>query len=142
MATSSEGDEERLYDQFPAGADSGFGPDQGFNSWVRLNDENLFTEEARKDPAVRAFLDAPFSVNAARFKSSYREAEYFVHKPHKAMGGQVPGIEGRVAGFPEEPRIVTLVVNHERTLARHIIYAMVIEDGGIAGQMIYKQDLG
>jgi len=141
-------DEDKLYDQFPAGADSPmpggpFGPEQGFNEWVRINDESHFTDEAKAHPAIRAFLDAPFSVNFAQFKSSHREAEYFVHKPHLVMGGEVEGIVGRVAGFPTspvKPRIATLVVNHELTLARHVTKAIVIEDGKLAGQMIHKEE--
>lgn len=136
--------EEKLYDQFPAGADEGFGPDQGFNTWVKVNDESLFTDEARAQPAVRAFLDAPFSVNFVQFKSSHREAEWFLHKPHRAMAeGGVEGILGGVAGFPAtNPRIATLVINHERTLAKFITRSLVIEDGAQAGQMIHKQDDG
>jgi hypothetical protein len=135
-------DEEELYDRFPRGADEGNGPEQGFNTWVQINDPGLFTEEARQHPAVRAFLEAPFSVNYAQFKSSHREAEYFIHKPHKAMSGQVDGIVGTVAGFPEKPRIATLVINHEMSLARHITRALVIEDGAAAGQLIHKEDDG
>jgi hypothetical protein len=131
--------EEDLYDQFPVGAENDFGPAQGFNTWVRVNDETLFTEEALSNPAVRAFVDAPFSVNFAQFKSSYRETEYFLHKPHKAMSGQVEGIEGSVAGIPEEPRISTLVVNHERSLAWKVTRSMVVEDGAVAGQIIHKE---
>lgn len=139
----SDFDEEALYDQFPRGADHGFGPAEGFNSWVRLNDPGLFTEDALKNPVIQAFLDAPFSVNYAQFKSSHRESEYFLHKPHKAMDGQVNGIEGRVAGFPKEnPRIATLVLNHERTLARFITRSLTIEDGAAAGQMIHKEAEG
>ena len=148
--------EERLYDQFPSGADSPmpggpFGPEQGFNEWVQVNDERWFTDEAKAKPAVRAFLDAPFSVNFAQFKSSHREAEWFLHKPHRAMTeGGVDGIIGGVARFPvSDPhkpdpkrRIATLVINHDLTLARHVTKAIVIEDGKQAGQMIYKEDDG
>jgi len=141
--------EEKLYDQFPAGADEGFGPDQGFNTWVRVNDPSLFTDEAKELPAIRAFLgldrdDAPFlSVNFAQFKSSYRETEWFLHKPHRAMAGDAKtGIQGAVDGFPANPRIATLVINHDRTLARHVTKSIVIEDGKQAGQMIYKEDDG
>jgi len=145
--------EDDLYDQFPKGAESPYdggpyGPDQGFNTWVRVNDESLFTDAAKEHPAIRAFLgldrddDAPFfSVNFAQFKSSHRENEYFLHKPHKAMAGQVDGINGTVAGIPENPRIATLVINHEQTLAKHVTKALVIEDGKQAGQMIYKEEL-
>lgn len=131
--------EEDLYDEFPRGAENGFGPDEGFNTWVHINDEGLFTEEALSNPAVRAFVDAPFSVNYAQFKSSYRETEYFIHKPHKAMSGQVEGIEGTVVDFPPDPRISTLVMNHERALAWRITRSLTIEDGSAAAQLIHKE---
>ena len=131
--------EEQLYDQFPRGDENEFGPDQGFNTWVRVNDEGLFTEEALANPAVRAFVDAPFSVSYAQFKSSHREAEWFIHKPVKAMSGQVEGIQGSVADLPDEPRISTLVLNHELSLAWWITRAMVVEDGRVAGQLIHKE---
>lgn len=132
-------DPRELYDQFPAGAEEGFGPEEGFNRWRRINDEGLFTDEARSDPVIRAFLDAPFTVNYAQFKSSVREAEYFIHLPVEAMTGQVEGIEGRVENMPDDPRIGTLVINHHNSLARMITRSMVIEDGQEAGQIIHKQ---
>jgi hypothetical protein len=138
----SDFNEEDLYDQFPAGADDGFGPDEGFNTWVRLNDESLFTPEALAIPAIRAFVDAPVAVTYAQFKSSHRETEYFIHKPHRAMSGQVDGIEGKVEGVSgDEPRtrISTLVMNHERTLAWLITRSIVISGDGAAGQLIHKQ---
>ncbi|HYN47978.1 MAG TPA: hypothetical protein VER83_03880 [Candidatus Nanopelagicales bacterium] len=134
--------EDELYDQFPAGASEGFGPREGFNTWIRVNDASLFTAEALADPAIRAFVEAPFAVTFAQFKSSHRESEYFVHKPHLAMTGQVDGIEGAVEGLSgDDPRtpIATLVFNHERTLARLITRSIVISDGGVAGQIIAKQ---
>ena len=136
-----EFNEDDLYDQFPAGESDGSGHAEGFNTWKRLNDASLFTEEALSDPAVRAFVDAPFHVTFAQFKSSHRETEYFIHKPHLAMTGQVGGIDGIVEHISgDEPRIATFVVNHERTLARFITRSIVIsDDGGSAGQIIHKQ---
>lgn len=128
-----------LYDQFPRGTEEGVGPEQGFNRWVRINDERLFTEEARSDPVIEQFLRAPFSVSYAQFKSSVREAEYFIHLPVDAMTGKVEGIEGRVENMPDDPRIGTLVINHHNSLARMITRSMVIEDGQDAGQIIHKQ---
>lgn len=128
-----------FYDQFPRGADEGFGPDQGYNTFVQINDPELFTPEARERPEIRALLEAPFSLTFVMLKSSHREAEYYLHLPHEAMAGRVPGIVGRVSGFPEAgPRIGTYVINHDATLAKSIMYAMVIENGAQAGQMIYK----
>ena len=135
---SDEFDEDAKYDEFPPGAEQGFGPEQGYNRWVRLNDERWFTEEARSDPVIRQFLNAPVSVNDAQFKSSHREAEYFVHKPDRAMRGEVEGIEGTVDLMPATPRIATLVINHERTLAKRITRSITIEDGELAGQLIHK----
>ncbi|MGH2427816.1 MAG: hypothetical protein ACRDGV_02845 [Candidatus Limnocylindria bacterium] len=132
-----------MYEQFPSGESAGYGRAKGFNTFVRLNDRKLFTDEALKDPAVRAFLRAPFSVTYAQFKSSHREAEYFIHKPHLAMTGQVNDIEGRVRRMPREnAKIATLVINHEATLAKHIMRSLIIEDGAAAGQMIHKQEDG
>ncbi len=131
---------EDLYDQFPRGDEAGFGPAEGYNRFVRLNDPNLFTEEARQDPVIRQFLDAPFSVTYVQFKSSHRESEYYLHKPHLAMAGLVEGIEGLVEGFPgERPRIGTYVINHDQTLAWRVTRSLIIEDGAQAGQMIHKE---
>lgn len=134
-------DPESLYDQFPRGADSGFGPEQGYNWWIRINDPELFTEDARNNPVIREFLSAPFSVHFGQFKSSYRETEYFIHKPMKAMTGRVDGIEGSVP-LADEPRISTLVLNHENTLAFRITRTLVVSDEKQAGQVIHKEGDG
>jgi hypothetical protein len=134
--------EDRLYDQFPRGDEFRTGPEEGYNTWVKINDRSLFTEDAQRNAVINEFLEAPFSVNFAQFKSSHRETEYLIHKPHRAMGGQVEGIKGRVDKFPEDPakqRIATLVVNHELTLAKYITRSLTIEDGTVAGQMMHKQ---
>lgn len=134
--------EEEIYDEFPRGDEHGFGPEQGFNRWVQINNPDLFTDGAREDPVIQQFLAAPFSVNFAQFKSSYRETEYFIHKPSRALGGGVEGIEGRVDGFPDSPeeqRLATLVLNHEIGLAFRITRSLVIEDGAVAGQLIHKE---
>ena len=138
--------EDELYDQFPAGADDPegpFGPEQGFNTWARVNDRSLFTEQALENPAIAAFVDAPIDVTYAQFKSSHRETEYFIHKPHSAMTGKVTGIEGTVqyiSGDDPSTRLPTLVVNHERTLAKHILRAIAITDAGTAGQILHKEE--
>jgi hypothetical protein len=136
----SEVNEDLIYDKFPSGSDDGNGPDQGFNTWVRINDEAFFTEEALAKPAIRAFVNAPFSVTYAQFKSSHRESEYFIHKPNMAMTNGVPGIEGSVDHISsQDSPIATLVFNHERTLAKYITRSIVISDNGTAGQIIHKQ---
>ncbi len=150
MEDRFEVNEEELYDQFPRGDEHGFGPAQGFNRWVQINSPELFTQEARDDPVIKEFLAAPFTVNYAQFKSSYREMEYFLHKPHRAMASadaepqdRVQGIQGGIPNFPrarEQQRIATFVVNHELTLAKYITRSLTIEDGKQAGQMIHKQE--
>jgi hypothetical protein len=138
----SEFNEDDVYDQFPSGASDGSGPEEGFNTWVRINDRSLFTPAALEDPVIQEFVDAPIAVTYAQFKSSHRETEYFIHKPHLAMSGKVRGIGGSVAGIAsDDPRtgIATLVINHERTLAKYITRSIVITDDGTAGQIIHKQ---
>jgi hypothetical protein len=140
-SNGSDFDEDALYDQFPPGAADGFGPDQGFNSWMRINDPKLFTAEALEDPVIRAFVEAPISVTYAQFKSSHRETEYWIHKPHRAMTGGVYGIEKTVDGVSDDQQapIGTYVINHNQTLAVHITRAIVIADGTQTGQIIHKE---
>jgi hypothetical protein len=136
-------DEEALYDAFPAGAENGYGPDEGYNTFTRLNNPELFTDEAKEDPVIQAFLDAPFSFTFAVFKSSTRESEWTLHKPHRVFRGEVPGIGGRVDGFPDDDahaQIGTFVINHDRTMARWKWFALVAEDGARAGMMVYKEE--
>ena len=95
-----EFNEDDLYDQFPAGAYDGYGPERGLQH-VGAPQRRVAVHRggARAIPAVRAFVDAPFAVTYAQFKSSHRETEYFIHKPHRAMTGQVGGIDGFVAAL-------------------------------------------
>jgi hypothetical protein len=128
-----------VYDnEFPRGATIGFGPEQGFNVLRRLNDAALFTEDALADPVIRNFVDAPFTVTFAEFKSSTREAEWFLHKPHRVLRGEIEGIDGAVGNFTDHHHIGTLVINHERTLARRPTFAMMVTDETQTGQVIYK----
>jgi hypothetical protein len=105
-----------------------------------VNDAGLFTEEALQIPAIAEFVSAPFSVSFGQFKSSHREAEYFLHKPHLAMTGQVDGIDGTVHRFPhDDPNIATLIMNHERTLAFHVTRSVVIADSKSVAQLVHKE---
>lgn len=134
--------EDELYDQFPRGDEHEFGPSQGYNIYRKLNDESLFTDEAREDPVVRAFLAAPFNFSFGVFKSSSREAEWAIHKPGRTMSPDgVKGIESQIDNFPgaTAARIGTFVINHERTLAVRKLFIMTAEDGNQCGQMIYKE---
>lgn len=147
MDNPEEFDEDQKYDEFPRGDADLAGIKEGFNTWVKINDRSLFTEDAQRNATINEFLEAPFSVNFAQFKSSHRETEYLIHKPHRAMASEghpdhVEGIKGGVVNFPEDhanQRIATLVVNHELTLAKYITRSLTIEDGKVAGQMIHKE---
>jgi hypothetical protein len=146
----SDFNEDDLYDQFPSGADRGFGPAEGFNRYLKLNDPSLFRPGLLQegsdeyDPVLAAFVDSGsrFSVSFAQFKSSTRESEWALHKPHMAMAGEVEGIEGPVDKFPgaEHAHIATYIINHERTMARWKQSVVVLENGAQAGQMVYKEE--
>lgn len=150
MEEDPEFDENAKYDEFPPGDDSnGNGPGAGFNTWIKINDADLFdADQIASNPALQAFLEAPFSLNFAQFKSSHREAEYWIHKPDLAMTGQVGphpttglgGINGGVEDFPTtDPIVPTLVINHENSLAYHVTRTVVIADGKHAGQIVHKE---
>jgi hypothetical protein len=140
----SDGDEfneDALYDMFPRGADEGYGPDEGFNEGKWLNDPDLFTDEAKEDPTIREFLDAPFEVRYYQFKSSTRESEWALHKPHLAYTGQVDGIGGPIERLSrEDPHMGTYIINHDLTMAKHIWRTLTVADGTHSGQMIHKEE--
>lgn len=132
-----------LYDQFPRDFENDDEPPPPPSGWVWVNDPEIFKEEAlAASPLLRAFVAAPFAVSMGLFKSSTRESEWMIHEPHRVMAGEIDGVEGSVKRFPSDPddvRISTVVINHERTLAVRKLFAVVIEDGKQAGQLIYKQ---
>ena len=145
--------ENDLYDQFPEGRHQGFGSADGFNEYVRLNDPTIFDPAAlERSPALRAFAESgsEISISFVQFKSSTRESEYALHKPSLTFAadsakdrGDLPenlDIRGAVERYPgpEHAHISTLIINHERTVARWKTSVVVMEDGAAAGQLIYK----
>ncbi|MDQ4034722.1 MAG: hypothetical protein M3153_02240 [Chloroflexota bacterium] len=155
MATNGgdEFPENELYQQFPEGREQGYGTGEGFNTYVKLNDVALFRPEAlERNAALREFVnsDQTISIYWAQTKSSTRESEWMLHKPHLTMDaesqkrdGGLPAdldIDGGVDRYPgpEHAHIATFVINHEMTLARWKQSVILIEDGKQAGQMIYK----
>ncbi len=142
MDDQYEGFKNEFYEQFPPGGRHGFGPLEGFNEFVRLNDETLFTEDAKKDPVIQAFLKAPLIISYAQFKSSHRESEYWIHEPLQAMGNGVEGINGMADGLEPDTRIQTLILNHELTLARYITRSISVHDtkGRSIGQVVHKEE--
>ena len=146
----SDFNEDDLYDQFPSGADRGFGPEQGFNTYLKLNDpkhfkpELLDPENPAYDVVLAEFVASGdrFSVSFAQFKSSTRESEWALHKPNLTMTGEVSGIVGRVDKYPgpDLAHISTFFINHDRTMARWKQSVILIEDGAQAGQLVYKEE--
>lgn len=62
-----------LYDLFPAGADDGYGPDQGFNTFVRINDESRLVAVGRRGPQDRAASSRPTArTSSTRASASAR----------------------------------------------------------------------
>lgn len=139
-------DPEKKYEEFPPGRETGATPRRGYNEFVQLNDRSLFTAEAQANPVINAFLEAyereQISITYVQLKSSTRESEWFLHKPHLALGpGRRPsGIAGGVARFSEGQPVGTYVINHDRTLAFRPMRALMIADGDQVGQMIHKGD--
>jgi hypothetical protein len=137
-----------LYDQFPSGAETGFGPNEGYCRYRRLNEESIFRPELLNpespefDSVLKAFVDSgeDISISYVQFKSSTRESEWAMHKPHLAMAGEVDGIEGPLDRFPgaSEARIGTFYINHDQTLAVRKLFTLLMEDGNQCGQMVYK----
>ena len=137
-----------LYDQFPSGAETGFGPSEGYCRYRRLNEESIFRPELLNpespefDSVLKAFVDSgeDISISYVQFKSSTRESEWAMHKPHLAMAGEVDGIEGPLDRFPgaSGARIGTFYINHDQTLAVRKLFAVLMEDGNQCGQMVYK----
>jgi hypothetical protein len=142
MATAEHDDfdPDRLYDQFPRGDETGHGHEAGFNRYVRLNDRSLFTDEALQDPAITAFVDADFEVQFAQFKSSTRESEWALHKPHLTLRGEVEGIAIPDGTTDHPEHIGTFFINHHRTMARWKQSVIVMKDSTDAGQIVYKQE--
>jgi len=141
MATNGDGgfDENEAYDRFPAGAEMGYGPEQGFNVKRRLNDRSLFTEEALADPVIDEFVNLPFDISYLQTKSSSREAEWLLHKPHLVLAGQVEGIDVTDGRFDHPGHITTVMINHERTMARWKQSVILFQDDDETTQVIYKQ---
>lgn len=154
MATKGDGsfDEEAAYNEFPSGEELGYGPAKGFNVKRRLNDARLFTEEALADPVIREFVELPFDVSFLQTKSSTREAEWFIHKPHVVLTRNTKsteppkptydGIDVSDGRFDHPGHITTLMVNHERTMARWKQSVIITQDGTDTASIVYKQDDG
>ena len=98
------------------------------DAWARLQDKyaerGVPTEWADITPDVMA---PAFRLHFRAFKSpsgdpdgADGEAEELIHNPVKALR------KAELISEDETPRISTMVVNHEKTLERFIVYAMVV----------------
>ena len=138
-------DPEKKYDEFPSGESIGFGRDDGYGKLVQINDRKWFTEEAQRNPVIKAFLDAFEYENVAfsylQLKSSTSESEWYIHKPHIALSkSRKSGIAGSAPGFARGQHIGSFIMNHHRTLALRPVRAMVVSDGTEVGQIVHKGD--
>jgi hypothetical protein len=137
---------EEMYDRFPPGEDLGYGRDAGYGELVQINLRKWFTDEAQRDPVINAFLEAGEGEKVAfsylQVKSSSRESEWYIHKPHLVLSGdeEKTGIAGTAPGFVRGQHIGTYVINHHRTLALRPVRAMVVSDGSEVGQIVHKGD--
>jgi hypothetical protein len=147
--------ENELYNRFPPGSEQGTGINEGYNTYLKLNDAALFDAgERESNQALKRFLetDDELSIYFVAWKSSTRESEWALHKPHltmdteaakgrpEAAGIEDTEIEGSVDRYPGPDRalISTFVINHDVTLARLKQSVLLMENGKQAGQMIYK----
>jgi hypothetical protein len=141
-------DPENEYDHFPPGEALDAGGDAGFGEIVQLNLRSWFTADAQANSVIDAFLRA-FEEEGVTFsylqlKSSSRESEWLIHKPHLILPGghDRSGIRGKVEGYREGTPISSFVVNHQRTLAFRPTRTLMVTDGEATGMMIHKGENG
>jgi hypothetical protein len=77
--------------------------------------------------------DVPFRLWSYRVKSSSPDSELFIHDPLAAMVGVVPGVT-------RESHVTTIVVNHDKTLARFHLFvlALVAAEAGTVVLVLFK----
>ena len=110
-------------------------PDEpgGFNQWRPV--ESLFPEGDDESPP---------RVYAAKFKSSSRQAEIFIHDPISALVGDDESITG-IPGIGRDDlpaRVTTFVINHDATLAKKIIRVAATVGPDSVGITVHKEGEG
>lgn len=107
---------------------------EGFNHWDDITPP-VFEDEDTPEGRMPRLL-------AAKFESSTREAEIFIHDPIATLGGEADGITSAMAAdeLPPDPYITTIVINHHRTLAYRIIRATAMVDDESIGITIHKEE--
>jgi hypothetical protein len=108
----------------------------GFNQWDDITPP-IFDDE--NTPAERKPR-----LLAAKFESSSREAEIFLHDPVSSLvNGTVEGITSAIedaSELPRDPYISTMVINHHRRLDYRVIRAVAMVDDESIGITIHKED--
>ena len=110
--------------------------DGGFNEWRAVPDP--FGDDVAAEGQVPV-------VVTAKFKSSSRQAEIFIHDPVAALRGVDETISseiGELNSLPDDTVVSTFVVNHHRTLAKHIIRAVALVEGSSVSITIHKEEDG
>ena len=104
--------------------------------WHRHREEN---DTAGWQQLPAGFLIPPdllegdyFTVWGNRFKSSSDDAERFIHHPLKAL------LQAGIAGVNPDAKVVTSVLNHELTLSKVHLFAIVTVSPTVVGVQLYK----
>jgi hypothetical protein len=108
----------------------------GFNHWDDITPP-IFEDEATPTERMPRLL-------AAKFESSSREAEIFLHDPVSTLvNGTVDGITSAIkdrSELPRNPYVATLVINHHRRLDYRVIRATALVDDESIGITMHKED--
>lgn len=108
---------------------------EGYNRWDDITPPVFEDDETPREQRIRLL--------AAKFESSSREAEIFLHDPIATLvDGESKGIGSVIrdrSELPPDPYITTLVINHHRTLAKKIIRATALIDDESIGITIHKE---
>jgi len=111
-------------------------PQAGFNHWDDITPPIFDDDETPLERKPRLL--------AAKFESSSREAEIFLHDPVSTLvdgvcGGITSAIKHR-SELPDRPYVATMVINHHRRLDWRVIRATALVDDESIGITIHKED--
>ena len=111
-------------------------PKEGFNHWDDITPPIFDDDETPSERKPRLL--------AAKFESSSREAEIFLHDPVSTLvNGTAEGITSVIedrSQLPPNPYVATLVINHHRRLDYRVIRATAMVDDESVGITIHKED--
>ena len=111
-------------------------PRPGFNHWDDITPPIFDDDETPNERKPRLL--------AAKFESSTREAEIFLHDPVSTLvNGTVEGITSVIEDrgeLPRDPYVATMVINHHRRLDWRVIRTTAMVDEESIGITIHKED--